>query len=102
VERISGQPFDEYCNDNLFAPLGMVNTSWRISDFPGFSIAPAIPYLYLADFQEHWGLHHYGSPAYPAGWLNLFALPPSNALTGPGFNISPRLVQKPSSIPISV
>jgi len=70
VERISGQPFDEYCNAKLFAPLGMVNTSWRISDFPSFSIAPAVPYLYVGPEQWHYRLPSYGSPIYPMGQLN--------------------------------
>lgn len=32
VERLSGRPFWEYCRDELFAPLGMGESTWRLSD----------------------------------------------------------------------
>jgi CubicO group peptidase (beta-lactamase class C family) len=32
VERISGKPFDVFCREDIFQPLGMTNTQWR-SDF---------------------------------------------------------------------
>ena len=32
VERVSGRPFWEFCRDELFAPLGMKNSTWRLSD----------------------------------------------------------------------
>ena len=28
VEQVSGQPFNVYCNDNIFQPLGMTSTGW--------------------------------------------------------------------------
>lgn len=28
VEQVSGQPFNEYCNDNIFTPLGMETAGW--------------------------------------------------------------------------
>src|SRR6185436_1761466 len=31
VERISGMPFDEYCDQKIFQPLCMNNTSWYFS-----------------------------------------------------------------------
>jgi len=30
VENVSEQPFNEYCRDKIFVPLGMDNTGWRI------------------------------------------------------------------------
>ena len=32
VEEISNQPFNEYCNDNIFDPLSMNNTFWFLSE----------------------------------------------------------------------
>jgi CubicO group peptidase (beta-lactamase class C family) len=32
VESVSGKPFNEYCRDHIFAPLGMDNTGWRIDE----------------------------------------------------------------------
>jgi CubicO group peptidase (beta-lactamase class C family) len=47
VERVSGQPFNEYCNDNIFNPLEMVNSGWLISEI---DIANHItPYVYMSD-----------------------------------------------------
>jgi CubicO group peptidase (beta-lactamase class C family) len=32
VQRVSGKPFDEFCQERLFKPLGMTRTHWR-TDF---------------------------------------------------------------------
>ncbi len=32
VERLSGRPFWEFCRDELFAPLGMKASTWRLGD----------------------------------------------------------------------
>jgi len=29
VQRVSGQPFDQFCEERLFKPLGMTRTQWR-------------------------------------------------------------------------
>ena len=42
VEVISKQPFDKFCKDNIFTPLGMTKTSWRLADTPLKELA--IPY----------------------------------------------------------
>jgi CubicO group peptidase (beta-lactamase class C family) len=42
VERISNQPFDQYCQQNIFRPLGMNHTTWRLAQA---STRPlAVPY----------------------------------------------------------
>ena len=43
VEEISNQPFNEYCNDNLFIPLGMDNAFWFLSEIDDLNQV-AIPY----------------------------------------------------------
>jgi CubicO group peptidase (beta-lactamase class C family) len=42
VERISGVPFDEFCQQRIFNPLGMQTTAWHREDLPG--ITAAMPY----------------------------------------------------------
>lgn len=32
VEQIAGQPFNEFCNERIFIPLGMDNSGWHISE----------------------------------------------------------------------
>jgi len=43
VERITNQPFDEYCKEHIFDPLDMKNTSWHLEDFDVNDIA--VPYI---------------------------------------------------------
>ncbi len=65
VERAVGQPFDDWCEAELFAPLGLENTGWHLRDFPPDTVA--VPYV---DGRQ--GLvpqAHYGVPDYPDGQL---------------------------------
>ena len=39
VERVSGLPFDDYCRDSIFLPLGMTSTSYRYRDLPAADLA---------------------------------------------------------------
>lgn len=32
VESVAGTPYSDYCQDNIFAPLGMKDTAWFLSD----------------------------------------------------------------------
>ena len=43
VEEISGTPFNEYCNQNIFSPLGMDNAYWFLSEIDDLNQV-AIPY----------------------------------------------------------
>lgn len=45
VEEISNQSFNEYCNENIFIPLGMNNTYWLLSEIEDTSQI-AIPYQF--------------------------------------------------------
>jgi CubicO group peptidase (beta-lactamase class C family) len=42
VELISQTPFDIYCKENIFTPLGMTKTEWRLSNIPPDELA--VPY----------------------------------------------------------
>jgi len=57
VELISGKNFNEYCKENIFIPLDMTNTSFRLRDHDINKIA--IPYFYKAGKYEpnpHYGM----------------------------------------------
>lgn len=62
VERITQTPFDEYCNNHIFSPLGMTKTEWRLENIPVNEIA--IPYDFDIDNNTH-----YTFPDYPNGGL---------------------------------
>lgn len=32
IEKVANQPFNEYCKENIFEPLGMGNTGWFLSE----------------------------------------------------------------------
>jgi CubicO group peptidase (beta-lactamase class C family) len=63
VERVANMPFDEYCKQNIFLPLGMNKTEWRIANTPLDEWA--IPYSpTLTNASEY-----YSFPDYPDGGL---------------------------------
>jgi CubicO group peptidase (beta-lactamase class C family) len=65
VEAITGIPFDQYCRDSIFLPLGMNETSWFMAGLDTSNIA--VPYACQAGVFEAYC--HYGYPDYPAGSL---------------------------------
>ncbi len=64
VEIISGKSFEEYCRENIFEPLGMENTSFRLANVDAGRVA--VPYVFRNGYQP---LLHYGILVYPAGGL---------------------------------
>ena len=51
VERIAEVPFNEYCGDHIFKPLGMSNTGWHLAEVNTEN--HAVPYSYLPeDFER--------------------------------------------------
>jgi CubicO group peptidase (beta-lactamase class C family) len=45
VERISGESFSEYCQNHIFGPLGMIETSWYLA---GIDISKhVVPYTFV-------------------------------------------------------
>jgi CubicO group peptidase (beta-lactamase class C family) len=69
VEEIAGTSFELFCQDSLFAPLGMTETSWFIANLDTNNVA--MPYDYIDD--AYVPLGHYGAPLYPAGQLRTSA-----------------------------
>ena len=67
VETIGGLPFDRYCEQNIFAPLGMQSTSWRFADFVPTDVA--MPHKFNAQSGTYTPYGQYGYPDYPNGGL---------------------------------
>lgn len=65
VEEVSGQPFDEFSKQQIFDPLGMSNTSWKLAGLNPNDVA--MPYEYSGT--NHVAQGHYGFPDYPNGQL---------------------------------
>jgi CubicO group peptidase (beta-lactamase class C family) len=65
VEILSNTTFEEYCQQNIFLPLGMNNTSWFLSNLDTDMIA--VPYLY--EGISNTALDHYSSAVYPCGFM---------------------------------
>ncbi len=67
VESISGQPFDAYCRANIFEPMGMDNSFWRLEEAFGANRTIVQPYEYTGrDFEA---IPHYTFTDYPNGGL---------------------------------
>ena len=65
VEVVSNTTFEEYCQENIFEPLGMNETSWFLSNLETDMMA--MPYIYSGTSYTPYG--HYSSAVYPCGFL---------------------------------
>jgi CubicO group peptidase (beta-lactamase class C family) len=75
VEEISGS-FSTYCQDSIFVPLNMYETSWFLAELDTTHIAR--PYIYSGG--NYNPLSHYGYSDYPSGQLRTSTLQLSNFL----------------------
>lgn len=64
VERLSKEDFNSYCKQNIFEPLGMSNTSWRLDEISQTIVQP---YNYSGG--EYELVKHYTFTDYPNGGL---------------------------------
>lgn len=64
VEEISQKGFNEYCKENIFKPLGMNNTYWRLDEISGTIVQP---YNYKS--RDYEAIDHYTFTDYPNGGL---------------------------------
>jgi CubicO group peptidase (beta-lactamase class C family) len=64
VEQISGIGFNEYCKQNIFTPLEMTNTAWRLDEITQTIVQP---YNYVSNQYE--AIDHYTFTDYPNGGL---------------------------------
>ncbi len=65
VEVISGQPFDKYCRANIFTPLSMHKSSWRLAEVD----LPNLATPYASTYFGPEPIPHYGQANYPDGML---------------------------------
>ncbi|MBY8998486.1 MAG: serine hydrolase [Candidatus Thorarchaeota archaeon] len=65
VEVVSNTTFEDYCQQNIFLPLGMNETSWFLENLENDMMA--IPYLYTGSGFTPYG--HYSSAVYPCGFM---------------------------------
>lgn len=65
VEILSNTSFEEYCRKNIFEPLNMKNTSFKLSNLNTTNLA--VPYDY--QFGKYYPYIHYNILDYPAGGL---------------------------------
>lgn len=65
TESITGVPFDDYCDNNIFDPLCMKKTGWHFSDFDSSNVAR--PYAFQNG--NYVPYPHYGFADYPDGQL---------------------------------
>jgi CubicO group peptidase (beta-lactamase class C family) len=70
VEASTGIPFDDYCDNNLFDQLCMVNTAWHFSDFNPNQVATP-HYFQNGNYNA---VDHYGFADYPNGQLRSTAM----------------------------
>jgi CubicO group peptidase (beta-lactamase class C family) len=64
VEVISGEDFNAYCKQNIFVPLGLTHTHWKLSEISGTIVQP---YEYSGgDYTE---IQHYTFTDFPNGGL---------------------------------
>ncbi|MFN8396341.1 MAG: serine hydrolase domain-containing protein [Bacteroidia bacterium] len=75
VERIAQVPFDQYCEDHIFTPLGMRHTEWRLANTDLSQLA--IPYSNDIPDPNN---PHYTFPDYPNGGLRTTVLDMSRFL----------------------
>lgn len=63
VEQISGKDFNTYCKENIFTPLGMSSTFWRLDEISQTIVTP-----YILD-GDYVALQNYTFTDYPNGGL---------------------------------
>jgi CubicO group peptidase (beta-lactamase class C family) len=64
VEEISGMSFTDYTRQNIFTPLGMNTSSWRLDEITGTIVQP-----YNVEDGNFVKIDHYTMPDYPNGGL---------------------------------
>lgn len=67
VEKISKKDFNTYCKENIFQPLGMTQTFWKLKEAQQANSTIVQPYNYVNEqFEE---IQHYTFTDYPNGGL---------------------------------
>jgi CubicO group peptidase (beta-lactamase class C family) len=67
IEKVSGEPFDQYVRENVLVPLGMTNADFRFTDANRALLATG-----------------YSTPAHPAGFPYIYLRPAGDLKASPG------------------
>lgn len=67
VEQISNKDFNTFCKENIFQPLGMTHTFWRLDESFQSNLSLVQPYNFEND--EFEAVRHYTFTDYPNGGL---------------------------------
>lgn len=68
AERLTGEPFEKYCRDKIFQPLGMRHSGWFLHEVDSSKVA--MPYSYSDSLRQNQPWGYGGFPDYPAGSLH--------------------------------
>lgn len=69
VEAVTGEPFDQYCDEHVFAPLGMTESRWFLRQLDPAHIAMPYRDASLLGIELYCPYGQYGYPDYPSGQL---------------------------------
>ncbi len=72
IEHLSGKPFQDFCRDELFKPLGMDNTAWLREDLPN-GVRETQPVEYWGGKNPFEDVGHYCFIDYASGSLRTTA-----------------------------
>jgi len=74
IEQVSGMPFNDYINEQVFKPLGMDEAFWFLAEIPHQNIASPheLPTKHN-ELSETKVLKHFGYPDYPDGQIRTTA-----------------------------
>lgn len=79
VQHVSGKHYEEYCQEEIFKPLGMSNTSWFLKHLDSALVAKTYHYETTTGFSFK---GHNGYPDYPGGQLRTSIADLSQLLSG--------------------
>ncbi len=71
VEVAAGIGFDQWCEERIFAPLGMDRAGWHLAGLPRGDVA--LPYWWASGQRGYVSYGQYGYPDYPDGALRTTA-----------------------------
>lgn len=69
VEVLSGMDFGEYCRENIFKPLEMVNTSWHLKGLDTGRVIFTYGFPPKDNIRNYKKIRHFGTPGYCEGML---------------------------------
>jgi CubicO group peptidase (beta-lactamase class C family) len=66
IETVAGIPFDQFCDERIFTPLGMTRSSFHLANLDESTVAMPYDFAAPSTFTAH---GHIGFPTFPDGLL---------------------------------